>query len=624
MESSLQESLLSVWQPKKSTTASFDTKHTASANEPHLVPHGSRIVGPRLRGLYRGPPCRRRSHRTASVAAFACITAVLFLISLCRVVRNNRTEFRVAGRKLSDNGCQTDSNQSLVSCYDTEQESVESTFGEPQSPLSRAPQTFPQATPEGTSFSAGEDASGMDTGDQLSISTGRVHKCRAGWRGSNLPPKKRKHPYFSDQHQPSRSEAELTAAQGLLDLRKLIGPEYGTPKFAELPRDAAVSLSEASPGKPSTQVLSPTLPQTPLSSKEHSQTSPLQLSPVQHHPSSSPGLAGPSTVGASPGAGHQTSPALRESPSIPRNKKHPADNAGQEGHPATERDLRDDYSTTSGGEQASTDKDVLLHSVGVSASPKRFAAPAPEEQPSTSSVVSMPADSKSSSGHPFYRTPAVKPSDQAVRRFHPNLQVPYYRFYSLMNEARALLVLPSLSSLRLNQLALVMQQLVSYGYHYERRSMSGEGRARVCCVFARRFFLLDTILAGLSVLGESASGTWWEAFVGAVSHEADESQGGSRMSYLPVSRNRDLAHRLGEALGTLKAGNRLSAEETVNLKRELLFPPTAPRDFSHRRWDAWRKDDVLTSTCSSEQFKMNSGCVSNSGAFEPREPILAS
>ncbi|KAL8424236.1 hypothetical protein Efla_006434 [Eimeria flavescens] len=424
-------------------------------------------------------------------------------------------------------------------CYDTEQESVESTSGEPPSPSSQRPK--------------------------------HLHKPR------------------SDQHQPSsRSEAELTTAQGLLDLRKLIGPEYGTPKFAELPRDAAVSLSEASPGKPSTQVLSPTLPQTPLSSKEHSQTSPLQLSPVQHHPSSSPGLAGPSTVGASPGGGHQTSPALRESPSIPRNKKHPADNAGQEGHPATERDLRDYYSTTSGGEQASTDKDVLLHSVGVSASPKRFAAPAPEEQPSTSSVVSMPADSKSSSGHPFYRTPAV---NQAVRRFHPNLQVPTSRFYPLMNEARALLVLPSLSSEQLDQLALVMQQLVSYGYHYERRSMSGEGRARVCCVFARRFFLLDTILAGLSVLGESASGTWWEAFVGAVSHEADESQGGSRMSYLPVSRNRDLAHRLGEALGTLKAGNRLSAEETVNLKRELLFPPTAPRDFSHRRWDAWRKDD---------------------------------
>ncbi|KAL8438763.1 hypothetical protein Efla_003055 [Eimeria flavescens] len=559
-----------------------------------------RIVGPRLRGLYRRPPCRRSSHRTASVAAFACITAVLFLISLCRVVRNNRTEFRVASRKLSDNGNQTDSNQSLVSCSDAEQESVESTSGEPPSPSSQAPQTFPQAeevrmralaTPEGTSFSVGEDASGMDTGDQPSTSTGRGHKRLAGWRGSNLPPKKRKYPAFSDQHQASRSEAELTAAQGLLDLRKLIRPEYGTPKFAELPRDADLSLTEASPGTPSTQVLSPTLTQTPLSSKEPSQTSPHQLSLVRHNPSASPGLAGPSTVGASLGAGHQTSPALRESPSIPRNKKHPADNAGQEGHPATERDLRDDYSTTSGGEQASTDKDVLLHPEGVSASPEGFAAPAPEEQPSTSSAVSMPADSKPSSGHPFYRTPMVKPADQGVLRFHSNLQVPTSRFYPLMNEARALLVLPSLSSEQLDQLALVMQQLVSYGYHYERRSMSGERRGRVCQVFARRYFLLDTVLAGLSVLGESASGPWWEAFAGAVSHEADERQGGSRMKFLPVSRNRDLANRLGEALEILKAGKRLFAEETVNLKRELLFPPAAPRGFSRRRWDAWRKDD---------------------------------
>ncbi|KAL8438181.1 hypothetical protein Efla_007394 [Eimeria flavescens] len=97
---------------------------------------------------------------------------------------------------------------------------------------------------------------------------------------------------------------------------------------------------------------------------------------------------------------------------------------------------------------------------------------------------------------------------------------------------------------------------------------------------------------GLSLLGVTPEGTWWQGFTSAVSHEVTERPGSRSTTRAAALFNRQLADKLVAALLVLKSGVRLSPQETVRLKQMLLCSPRSPSAFLEPRWDTWRHDNI--------------------------------
>ncbi|KAL8439211.1 hypothetical protein Efla_005986 [Eimeria flavescens] len=281
-----------------------------------------------------------------------------------------------------------------------------------------------------------------------------------------------------------------------------------------------------------------------------------------------------------PGDGSPAASAPSESPGIFQSAGQPAHSTGKEQDPASQPESRVDTRTPSDWEQPSTSAGVSVPAGGASAR--------------TSPSASGPAVDVRYELHPFFRSPEVNPVYQAIQRFNPERTtsptMACRRLSLLMDETRQLLAKPSLAARDFDSLARKVEQLMAYGFLKERRNVTGDSVERVIYDLGRRYLLMDTVITGLQVLGVPPEGPWWGRFAEAVNHEGAKSPS-TRYRTLWGKELVELSSRLGEALKTLKSGTRLSAKETVDLKRRLLCSPSTPRELRSKAWDAWRQDN---------------------------------
>ncbi|KAL8446346.1 hypothetical protein Emed_005083 [Eimeria media] len=226
-------------------------------------------------------------------------------------------------------------------------------------------------------------------------------------------------------------------------------------------------------------------------------------------------------------------------------------------------------------------------------------SPAPSsdgEEPSTSAAAGESAESPGPLVHPYYRIPRVIPVPQRGMHFKvekaTNYGFAYKQYCSQLNKVRFILAKPSLTDVEMNILGQVAAELLSYLYHYEHTATRNLTFSTAARVVGRRVLILDAIVASLHVLGERASGPWWDTIMQVIPDDSlPESE------YTPFHSTQaawfqvNLLKRLHKALRVLKTGHRLSEEETVELKRDLFCSTHSPDNFKQSRWDAWREDD---------------------------------
>ncbi|KAL8427495.1 hypothetical protein Efla_007322 [Eimeria flavescens] len=545
MDSLSQQSLLGDWHLDKSAAVSSGIKNIRSLNESHVSTHGSGAVGPQLTAFAsfcKGQSCKGRDRQTALLVALAFVTVILFFISVCRMIRNDGGVFLEAARRLSGTGNYFESSQAVLMCSDAEGESDESTSTEASPPLGQVTPTPPKAKRvkmTGTALTAqagfsteGEDAWGTHTeDDQQSTRTGMGRRSCAGQRVSNHSPKNRKQPASSgDQRRPSMSAAEVEAADALLMLQQPHDGSYETSEVAVLaPTSHLAPTPQALPGKPTTQLPPPMMPSLQLIVKEFLLSRPPHKPAVHEQPFGSSGLGQPSALGASAEGDSPTERASQEGSDISQGGKQSAHKASDEEHRATKPELRDNTDVSLQGGELSTNSGVSLHPGGVLADQDDSDSAAQEEQPRLSSSAQLATVDRPIDGHPFYRIPAVNPSDKAMQRFYPERTASFSlscrRLPLVMEEARQLLVRDSLTSRELDLLNITVQQLMAYGYYHEGLDLAKQSSSRVCYTLGRRFLLVDTVIAGLQVLGVTPNGPWWDQFTTAVSHEVGSRPG---------------------------------------------------------------------------------------------------
>ncbi|KAL8425877.1 hypothetical protein Efla_007750 [Eimeria flavescens] len=462
------------------TTRSAGTEHVRSRNDSRRYSDSSRGLEPLLAKFGRGKLRSNRDQRAALLAALASVTAIVFCILICQIVSKDRTESLVAGRKLS--GVQESSilGRSIVSCIDPEGESGGSTYGESepfllQQPASTAEKVDVNATAKLNKVE--DEPKAKSTRFRREVIARRANSIRAIahdlWHVEME--RKQSSPGDTVEHF-SRDFAELEAAQALLALHQPSGGSFDSLRIAAPYNARSLRSLLTWPEDSPAQKLTAILTAIPESSERPSATGLVPQLHEQQQPPKLPGPNMPYAGGASAEGDIPTRPASGERPGIILCEQQPIFSTALQ-LPPMQLENRDLKTMPAG------------------------------QQPGTNRVVQTPSAGKPLSGHPFYRLPLVNPSDQAVTRFRPRLlryhELAYRRFQPLMSGARTLLTKSSLSADELESLSILLQHLVSYAYHYENGSLKEKKMARVCYVLGRRFWLLDTVISALQVLGIS-------------------------------------------------------------------------------------------------------------------------
>ncbi|KAL8448292.1 hypothetical protein Emed_003822 [Eimeria media] len=525
----------------------FQLDHDATPDRP-LVPSHTREKG----GCEKAHKCRffpNRGQSKAIFVALASVTALLFLILICRSVQTRRDSW-VLTRRLSNEGDLPHASLDLQSlCEEEEPEELNPTAPRTSASPPEAKKARVEAggLPGGPSHSVDEDDLTSESEDvQPSTSEGRPRKRRASELSSGFVLIEDKHQTPSEEvpESPERSEQEFEVANALLSLQESFGKLTEPPTIVQEP-----SLASADPSVPPApaSVVSPTLassigePQMPASSLIHL---PLLVQPVQ--------VILPLVI-----------------PLVLAEASHAfADPRLDVNHALA--------STGSASLQAPP-----LNQEGLSTSSAAIAAAAPCAGPRE---------------HPYYRVPRVDPRHRGKRRFEreaaSSAAYAFANTYRQLSTMRALLAQEQLSPTQLNELARLTAEILSHIYYHERQPTWLEKPSNSTPILGRRYLLLDSAVAALQVLDEPVAGEWWERIMSVI---PDDSLTIPFHSLARLQRSSpllvDLMIKLHRALRTLKAGSRLLREETISLKRSLFFSPSAPRNFRNPRWDPWREDD---------------------------------
>ncbi|KAL8430817.1 hypothetical protein ACSSS7_005700 [Eimeria intestinalis] len=233
---------------------------------------------------------------------------------------------------------------------------------------------------------------------------------------------------------------------------------------------------------------------------------------------------------------------------------------------------------------------------GAAAASTSSATSSEGQQPSTSFAAGSDASPPERRVHPYYRTPTVDPMHLTVRRFRSDWAADnafaFTRLCSQLQKMRGHLVRDTLGPTQLDQLAQVTLEVVSYMYHYERASTKSAPPSHAARDVGRRYMELDMIVAALQVLGEPASGDWWDSIMSVIPDDTLAEPMYAPLHDTAAARfHANLLRRLHAAVRTLKRGVRLSEQETITLKRDLFCSRYSPSNFKTSRWDAWRADD---------------------------------
>ncbi|KAL8430818.1 hypothetical protein ACSSS7_005701 [Eimeria intestinalis] len=462
-------------------------------------------------------------------AALTSATVIIFLILACRFVR---APSWVVTRKLSSHDLSGSGSHRQTICEDSGDETPEDADPKPpQAPLE--PPKPKKAKVEAAGGLRGaqsvveEESTSGSDDERPSTSAGRKRKRKAG-----APPSGTATPQGPES--PARSEGELEAASALLSLQHSLAvasePSMvaGEPSPASAPSDAPIQVPVTSVG--ASQTLGPAPMQVLF--KPVTVLLPFAIAFVPSDPSAPTSAV---TVGAE-------------------------------------------------GTQAS-------------APSTSSAAPSDGEQPSTSSAAEAGADSPEERLHPYYRTPTVDPQYLSIPRFRPedvtDPELVFTQAYSPLRKMRHLLGRATLGPAQLNELAELATRSLSSIFYLERAPTRNERPSLAARNLGRRFLLLDGVIATLEVLKVPVRGQWWDQITSVIPDDTleDEAAYIPRLSYEATRFNKKLIHKLHRALRILKTGRRISAKETIAIKRMLFCSYYSPNNFRSPRWEPWRQDD---------------------------------
>ncbi|KAL8448289.1 hypothetical protein Emed_003819 [Eimeria media] len=471
-----------------------------------------------------------RTHLKSLIAAFASLTAIIFLILICRSVRS-RAHSVISTRKLSSDGDDSEAESDrLVICEDSDVEDLEDAAQQsPEVPLSppKAKKAKVEAGGEmvGAPISVEEKSESESDDDQPSTSAGKKRKRKAPAPSPETP---------SDEGtvSPERRDEELEAASALIDLQQslAIGGEIPLEDSSAALPPSAAPVHGPTTSAAASQMLVPIVVQHPLQPITILVPFGSTLVPT-HVALPTPGAAlvvegtGDSVVSTSP-------------------------------------------VTSSGGEEPSTSS-----AAGGSAVPPR---------PRVHPYYRVPEVNPLHRGVRLFKRELATEYGIAFRNFSAQLK-----------RMRGLLLKERLSPRDLGELAQATLELLAYVYHYERQPTRNKRPSRATHDLGRRFMFLDSAVAALQVLDEPACGEWWDRIMDVIPDDTPEDPSvykalrrgaGARF-------HMDLMKRLHAALRTLKSGNRLSEKETIALKRDLFCSPHSPDNFKTPVWDVWRDDD---------------------------------
>ncbi|KAL8442142.1 hypothetical protein Emag_006624 [Eimeria magna] len=517
----------------------FQLEHAAVPDRPVAPSHAREKRG--CEDVHRFSFFSYRAQSKASFAVFASVTAILFLILVCQSVRTRRDSWILTRRLSDDADSPRSSPDSRVLCVDSGEEAPEelspttrqTSLSAPKAKKARAEAGGERSAP--SSPADENDSTSEGEGVQPLTSEGRLRKRRASELYSGFARSKDKHQTSSEEvpESPERGEEELEAASALLSLQDSLATVF-EPKTI-LPEPTLASAGPSVLPAPA-YVVSPMLA-TSTGAFQMAASNLLQIvvQPVQ--------IFLPLTTGFVPAEARGAFVGAR---------------------------LNGDSTRASTGSASAH-------------------APLNEEGPSPSLAVAAAAPCSGPRAHPYYRIPRVDPFHKGMRRFNrehaTSAAFAFSNTHVHLRKMRILLSEEQLSLPQLDELARLAAEVLSHIYHHERHSTRESKPSNATQALGRRYLLLDSAIAALQVLEEPLGGPWWERIVSVipddtVAEPAYTSGRLRRASPLLV----ELMKKLHRALRILKAGIRLSQEETISLKRSLFFSPSAPRNLRNPRF----------------------------------------
>ncbi|KAL8425878.1 hypothetical protein Efla_007751 [Eimeria flavescens] len=486
-------------------------------------------LGERAFESQRGRRRGRRPILKAAFAAFASLTAAVFIIAVCRFFLKDQAGSLIGSRRLSTDGYPSD-HELLQICEDTGDGSDD--FGRGESPPAPDQQRTSVKSAKrarmdpDTGHSEEDYASDTEThDDEPSTSTGRGRRRRApALQSLPLPGAQVKEASDDEGPQATGLSPELEAAQALLQLH-----------------DIAARVS----GTPATHSDSPLPPTRPVSADG---------SVIEVLSGASPSYSPQMTA-------HQLSELLLQPQSLSQTSRSP------------EESFNSDASNEAG------------------ASSGEFGGSSDTGQPGTSAAgvaaFREHAFYRTPTVLPQYRDLKLF-NPEATRSFGLAFTQPLRRLLDL----RKKLSQDTLSPAQLSELADRSTELLAYLYHYEDYPAMDRRNHLAVRTLGMRYLILDAIVCALQVLGVPIEGPWWNAITRRIPDEAAKLSGFRPYPRQRAQTfHHELLRKLVAALQTLKTGNRLSRDETIALKRMLFCSEFSPANFKRPRWNPWRQDD---------------------------------
>ncbi|KAL8434390.1 hypothetical protein ACSSS7_003216 [Eimeria intestinalis] len=209
-------------------------------------------------------------------------------------------------------------------------------------------------------------------------------------------------------------------------------------------------------------------------------------------------------------------------------------------------------------------------------------------------TIPHPPERMRPGAHPFYSLPVLRPGAltrgldlSAVLRPSPTIKAPLRS----LKRVQGLLKKEVLEANEAQVLVSLTESLVRYLVLRHRSRLPIINPSLTADRLGMRFMCLEAIVCLMQLLGPAISPhLWWDPFVRWVPTEYNPLPSQSRLPR--AAEFRELCIRLSYACKRLKRGLRLSEEDTVQLKRDLLTTQ-APTRFKESKWDAWRLDDIL-------------------------------
>lgn len=161
-----------------------------------------------------------------------------------------------------------------------------------------------------------------------------------------------------------------------------------------------------------------------------------------------------------------------------------------------------------------------------------------------------------------------------------------------LDKLHRLLALPKLTAMHVSLAVKYAENVAQYLTAYHRGTVHDAPPSSALMELGVRYLALEALFCAIQVLGAPLHAErWWPRLIHLIPTRYESQDAVSRAHGANVS-FAQIAERVSKALELLKRGIRPAAEDTIELKRELLCGGNTTAFFKKKRWEPWREDDA--------------------------------